>query len=176
MMSNSQAQSVKPTIPQNRPTGATQTSRASVPISVYRELASELQATEAQLNALKAQNQKLLEQNQRLRQKAIQLFVSAQQFQQLASTANEYGEPLTAPSHPEATEQFLPPQPFSAPSDPQNWVAEIEEKPSRRPRQSQSSSEVSAWVLGTAVGLIVLTALGLGFLAMRVVMNSNRNS
>jgi hypothetical protein len=175
MMPNSQAQSFKPTIPQNRPSGTTNASRASVPISVYRELASELQATEAQLNALKTQNQQLLKQNQRLRQKAIELFVSAQHLQQLASSSNEYGEPFPPPASSEVTEKFPAPQPIPGASDSDNWVAEIEERPSRRPSQSESS-EVSAWVLGTAVGLIVLTALGLGFLAMRVVMKSNSSS
>ncbi|MDY6785570.1 MAG: hypothetical protein SW833_23970 [Cyanobacteriota bacterium] len=173
-MPHSQAQSFKPTIPQNRPLGTANASRASVPISVYRELASELQGTQAQLDTLKTQNQQLLEQNQRLRKKAIELFVSAQQFQQLASTSNEYGEPFTPPNRLEVQDQFPTPPLIPTVSDSENWVAEIEEKPSRRPSQSESSSEISAWVLGTAVGLIVLTALGLGFLAMRVVMKSNR--
>lgn len=179
-MSKSQTQSPKPINPTvaDRPPSPANVRQASVPISVYRELASELQATEAQLNALKAENQQLLEQNQRLRQEAIKLFVSAQKFQQLATTSDEYGKPLMAssPSHPEAVEKLpTPPSiPTSVPtaSTPKNWVAEVEEKPSRRPSQSKSSSEVSAWVLGTAVGLIILTALGLGFLAMRSVMNS----
>ncbi len=41
--------------------------QASVPISVYRELASELQAARAQLESLSLQNQELVRQNQRFR-------------------------------------------------------------------------------------------------------------
>jgi hypothetical protein len=176
MMSKSQTQPLQTTNSEKteRASGAANPYRASVPISVYRELASELQATEAQLNALKAQNQQLLQHNQRLRQKAIELFVSAQQLQQLATSYNEQGKPLVTSSRPEAIEPKPTPQPVPAVSPEKNWVAEVEERPSRRPSQPQSSSEVSAWVLGTAVGLIILTALGLGFLAMRFAMSSNK--
>jgi len=40
----------------------------SVPLSVYRELAAELQAAEAMLDSCNAQNQHLAKQNQQLRQ------------------------------------------------------------------------------------------------------------
>ena len=40
----------------------------SVPISVYRELAAELQAAKAMLDSLNSQNQQLVKQNQQLRQ------------------------------------------------------------------------------------------------------------
>jgi cobalamin biosynthesis Mg chelatase CobN len=48
-------------------------SAASVPMSVYRELAAELQATQAMLDALNVQHQQLTRQNQQLTQQKQQL-------------------------------------------------------------------------------------------------------
>ena len=46
----------------------------SVPISVYRELAAELQSTKATVDTLKVRNEQLIQQNRQLRQE-IQNFV-----------------------------------------------------------------------------------------------------
>lgn len=55
----------------------------SVPISVYRELAAELQNTRGKLDTLNTQNQQLVQQNQRLRQEIQKLAQSAVQTQQV---------------------------------------------------------------------------------------------
>lgn len=55
----------------------------SVPISVYRELAAELQNTKGKLDTLNTQNQQLVQQNQRLRQEIQKLAQSAVQTQQV---------------------------------------------------------------------------------------------
>ncbi|MGP1383187.1 MAG: hypothetical protein ACTS2F_06465 [Thainema sp.] len=55
----------------------------SVPISVYRELAAELQNTKGKLDTLNGQNQQLVQQNQRLRQEIQKLAQSAVQTQQV---------------------------------------------------------------------------------------------
>ncbi len=52
----------------NSPTPTTQAYPPSVPLSVYRELSTELQAAQARLNALTTQNQQLAKENQLLRQ------------------------------------------------------------------------------------------------------------
>ena len=44
------------------------TGRPSVPLSVYRELVKELQATQARVEFLEAQNQQLVKSNRQLRQ------------------------------------------------------------------------------------------------------------
>lgn len=63
----------------------------SVPISVYRELAAELQASKAMLDSLNAQNQQLTKQNQQLR-KEIELVVqSALQLRQVAESSQPMG-------------------------------------------------------------------------------------
>ncbi len=54
----------------------------SVPISVYRELATELRATQAMADSLTQQNQQLTQQNQVLRQEMIRFADSAAQLKQ----------------------------------------------------------------------------------------------
>lgn len=55
----------------------------SVPISVYRELATELKATQALVDSLTQQNQELGQQNQLLRQEMLKFAESATQLRQV---------------------------------------------------------------------------------------------
>lgn len=56
-------------------------STASVPISVYRELSAELQATQAMLDSLHGQNQNLRKQNVHLQQEVDSIVQAAQKMQ-----------------------------------------------------------------------------------------------
>jgi hypothetical protein len=67
----------------NSPKPTTQAHPPSVPLSVYKELATELQAAQARLNALTTQNQQLAQENQLLRQeitKVVESFSRLQNF------------------------------------------------------------------------------------------------
>lgn len=67
----------------NSPTPTTQAYPPSVPLSVYRELSIELQATQAKLHALTTKNQQLAQENQLLRQeitKVVESFSHLQKF------------------------------------------------------------------------------------------------
>jgi hypothetical protein len=64
----------------------------SVPISIYRELATELQATQAMVDTLTNQNQQLTQQNQILRQEMLKFAESAAQLKQ----AVEISQPAPA--------------------------------------------------------------------------------
>lgn len=59
-------------------------STAAVPISVYRELAAELQTTQAELYQLRSENQRLVEQNRSLRQEADRVVELTQTLQKAA--------------------------------------------------------------------------------------------
>ncbi|WP_414517074.1 hypothetical protein [Nostoc sp. PCC 9305] len=75
----------------NSPTPSTQAYPPSVPLSVYRELSTELQAAQARLNALTTQNQQLTQENQLLRQeitKVVESFSRLQNFVDSHTTAN----------------------------------------------------------------------------------------
>jgi hypothetical protein len=59
----------------------------SVPISVYRELATELRATQAMVDSLTQQNQQLTQQNQVLRQEMIRFADSAARLKQAVESS-----------------------------------------------------------------------------------------
>lgn len=69
----------------------------SVPISVYRELAAELNATKAMVDALSSQNQQLTQQNQILRQEFLRFADSADQLRQ--AIASTQGAPADSPAY-----------------------------------------------------------------------------
>jgi len=71
----------------------------SVPLSVYRELSTELQATQARLDALNAQNQHLAQENQLLRQEitnVVQSFLHLQKFVDSRATPNYHQVPYAS--------------------------------------------------------------------------------
>ncbi|MEQ9670553.1 hypothetical protein [Coleofasciculus sp. G2-EDA-02] len=165
----------------------------SVPISVYRELAAELQAAQAMLDSLNGQNQQLVKQNQKLRQEVEKVLQSSQHLQQVVDSLTPVtgapmprrqsipSEPRPTPSIPKSAPSRVgvdvpPPHNLEAPSSPyrETLVIEQQESRSRRTSASESYREVNGWVLILAIVLIVLTAFGTGFLIVRPLLKNNR--
>lgn len=179
------------------PTQATNSYSPSVPISVYRELAAELQTAQTMLVTLKSQNQQLVKQNQQLRQEVEKVVQSAQHLQQIVASFESISEdqiprpkavkapeprpvPPTSPppraaSAPSA--EFPPPPPQEPEPTPPPYrgtvVIEQEDGRSRRTPSTEGISEVNGWLLVVAIMLIVLTAFGGGFLVLRSLLGSN---
>ncbi|HEY9741240.1 MAG TPA: hypothetical protein V6C90_12190 [Coleofasciculaceae cyanobacterium] len=169
----------------------------SVPISVYRELAAELQAAQAMVDSLKSQNQQLVKQNEQLRQEVEKVVRSAQNLQDIVASLGSVSgvevprpRPIPQPeprpvasappprptaSRPE-TEFPRPPQPPEPAPPPytETVVIEQEDTRSRRTQQSEGLSDVSGWLLIVAILLIVLTAFGTGFLIVRPLLKPSR--
>ncbi|MEH1870536.1 cell division protein ZapB [Nostoc sp.] len=70
----------------NSPTPTTQAYPPSVPLSVYRELSTELQAAQAKLHALTTKNQQLAQENQLLRQEITKVLESFSYLQKLVDS------------------------------------------------------------------------------------------
>ncbi|MEQ8972182.1 MAG: hypothetical protein RIE73_17525 [Coleofasciculus sp. C1-SOL-03] len=179
------------------PSTAANTYCPSVPISVYRELAAELQAAQAMLDSLNGQNKQLVKQNQKLRQEVEKVLQSTQHLQQVVDsltpvTRGEMPRRQSIPSEPHPTPS-IPKSPKSAPSrvgvevppphpqlDPlsspyrESFVIEQEDSRSRRTSASEGHREVNGWFLVLAIVLIVLSAFGAGFLIVRPLLNDNR--
>ena len=177
------------------PTAANKYS-ASVPISVYRELAAELQAAQTTIGSLKSQNQKLVKQNQQLQQQVNKVIQSAQYLQEIVgsfSTPSQVDvprqKPVTPPEHrhtpPPATSRpvastpdvefpssFQDPEPESPYSE--TVVIEQEAPRPRRTSHSEVLSDINGWMLLVAILLIVLTAFGTGFLIVRPLLSNNK--
>ncbi len=173
----------------------------SVPISVYRELAKELQMAQATIDALTVQNQQLTHQNQTLRQEVQRFVLAAQQLGQLtgaptpeaatlrpgASPRGLEGPDRSAPLAPETSagrgrgaesrrEGTRPikddrPTRMDSAKTPAPLFTEQQE-PLRHPRPGQRPApDLTNLWLGLTIILVIFTAFGAGFLIMRPVLN-----
>ena len=155
----------------------------SVPVSVYRELAAELQATKAMVDSLSAQNTHLTNQNHILRQNIHQMVQVALQLGHHAGVA-----------HPAEVEMTLAPPVTELPSQGQpqaiQSVAEPKPRPLKRTKaglskvfteqtgenrryslEASTSGSLSTLWLIVSIAIIILTAFGAGFLIMRPLIN-----
>lgn len=171
----------------------------SVPITVYRELAAELQAAQTTIDSLKSQNQQLVKQNQQLQQQVEKVVHSAQHLQQIVSSfsgataTNHVDIPRYKPARQPEPQPVAPPPPphhyephesvldsVSFQNEPEfspyseTVVIEQEDTRVRRPVQSETVADVNGWMLIIAILLIVLTAFGTGFLIVRPLLNNNK--
>ncbi|BBD57265.1 hypothetical protein NIES2109_00300 [Nostoc sp. HK-01] len=80
---------------------ASQNHPSSVPLYVYRELAAELEATQAKVDALTAKNQQLTQENQFLRQEITKVLQSVANLQKLVDFRSP--ESKDSNSHPRAS-------------------------------------------------------------------------
>lgn len=70
----------------------------AVPLSLYREVSADLEATKAQLEETKAYNQHLLRENQQLRQELEKIIQSAYRMQQVLNSLQPFNPNLTPQS------------------------------------------------------------------------------
>ncbi|HEY9852666.1 MAG TPA: hypothetical protein V6D28_24555 [Leptolyngbyaceae cyanobacterium] len=85
----------------SKPQSAPAAYSPSVPMSLYRELAAELQATKVMLDSLNSQNQQLSQQNQQLRREIDSVVHSALHLQQVADSVAPGNWNQPSYSHPE---------------------------------------------------------------------------
>lgn len=146
----------------------------SVPISLYREVASELQNTRTSLQSLKTQNQELVQKNQQLRLEIERVVQSALHLRQLADVP--WMEQDLAPAiathdmslAPEAQAGANSLLPTAAPLA---THTEQEAKPHGVPA-GEAANEISTWWLIMVIGIIILSAFGTGFLIVRPLLPS----
>lgn len=162
----------------------------SVPVSVYRELAAELQATKAMVDSLSTQNTHLTNQNHILRQNIHQMVQVALQLGHHAGVAHPAEVEMTV--SPPAEE--FPVYDYGQLQESQQSVQPVEEprKPrlQKRPKaalskvfteqtgenrryslESPASGSLSTLWLIASIAIIILTAFGAGFLIMRPLIN-----
>jgi hypothetical protein len=183
----------KTTMPSSKPSASPTKGVAhspSVPISVYREIASELQSTRTSLDSLKVQNTDLVYRNQQLRLEIERVVQSALYLRQLADVNLQSGisesEDLVNPAIAEipslevaldqSTSFNAPPTPSA--KNPLKQVAGLTGKlfteQSSQPHGVKQSEpkEIGAWWLVLVICMIVVTAFGTGFLIVRPLLPS----
>lgn len=164
----------------------------TVPISVYRELAAELQATKAMLDSLNTQNQQVVRQNHLLRQEIERLIQSALNLQQISASYQPGTPPaelarLNAdavadqlrPSRPARRPRpaespnaqpnpALPNQPAIAPDFLSNDLFTEQDGTHRLSRDAHKPSrDLSTIWLWLVVLAIIVTAFGAGFMMVK---------
>ncbi|XGV96838.1 MAG: hypothetical protein ACAF41_29455 [Leptolyngbya sp. BL-A-14] len=162
----------------------------SVPISLYREVATELKAAQAKVETLTVQNQQLSQQNQQLR---VEIERVVQTALQLRQTADAYLPTHQLPAHPVP----VPPSQtqglelhFQTPAAPVNApnavVPEMLEPGTTAPRSlfteqegklrqaapKERTAEMGGWWLAIVICLIIVTAFGTGFFIVRPLLPS----
>lgn len=163
----------------------------SVPISLYREVTAELQASKSTVEALKAQNQQLAKQNNYLRQEVEKAALTTLHLRQVVSNlppvnmdlpqtssvevvpnleARFSGSPTSRPPAPTSERYSL--ESSEAPFLSNDLVFEQESQPRRRIQVEKRSTELSGWWLGLIIFAIVISAFGTGFLIVRPLLPS----
>ncbi|MBK4728393.1 hypothetical protein JJD41_00610 [Oxynema sp. CENA135] len=100
----------------NTPTKVTSTYSPSVPISLYREVVAELQASQAMLDSLNAQNHELTKQNQQLRQEVEQVVQSVVRLQKTIDSLSPVSSNFAAVrSHQQTLNPSRPSPSFNSP-------------------------------------------------------------
>ncbi|MDJ0618731.1 MAG: hypothetical protein QNJ63_18650 [Calothrix sp. MO_192.B10] len=177
----------------NQPSSTNQNNYSpSVPLSVYRDLAAELQATQAKLNTLAAKNQKLAQENHLLRQEIAKVVKSVLHLQnwgnisddsvpgnnpnqshqvspspETAKTNSQTTKLPTPPTEPPSYTQdssFIPPV-VEMPISPEPVFIE-EQEVSYYPT-SEEKTPMNGWWLVFCILLIIFTAFGTGYLIVR---------
>ena len=137
----------------------------SVPVSVYKELATQLQASKALSEALNAQNQQLLRQNNQLQQE-LDKAISVLYWRQINKDPNRSFSQTQAVSRnsPSSPARSLP-----FPKQAKAAFPEITEQEQGRYRRypPEKVADISGWSLAIAIVLIMVTAFGAGYLMMR---------
>lgn len=162
------------------------TSTASVPISVYRELAAELQATRAMVDSLNGKNQQLDQENHKLRQEMQRVVYSVMALQPWIETnleeqrfpqpqTRKKGQPngqngaafVERPTWEEtAAATAIAAKLRTSDSQSGEWLTEEPATPQRITHTKPARNLGGLWLTLTVI-TIILTAFGAGFLIMR---------
>ncbi len=166
----------------------------SVPISVYRELAAELQATKAMLDSLNSQNQRLTQQNQQLQQEVGRVVQSALHLQQVVDsfqsnrpTSSRVSSPMDTPSDLFRGQSSRPSsQPIPSTTNPVSFppldeadpltdalFSQQEEPKPRLTRSATAPKDMGGLWLTITITVIIITAFGAGFLVVRPLLPSS---
>lgn len=142
----------------------------SVPISLYREVASELQTTQTTLRSLKTENQELTQKNQQLRLEIERVVQSALHLRQVAEPS--WGSVAHVDPGLSSTSVKPPDRaPASAAPIPEPLFTEQAGAPVQ-PTTTEPKTDISTWWLILIICMIVITAFGTGFLIVRPLLPS----
>ncbi|GAA6614567.1 hypothetical protein [Scytonema sp. NUACC26] len=160
----------------------------SVPLSVYRDLASELHTVRANLNSLSAQNQQLVQENELLRQEISKAVESILHLQKLVDSQPKvsYSQAPPPSSHdskpqakkqmtqPSSKKQVFRPRPLAVTNEveidlptPQSVYVEEQEASYYLQDEEPEPSQLNSWWFIVAILFIIVMGFGAGYLIVR---------
>ncbi|WP_204153985.1 hypothetical protein [Leptolyngbya sp. CCY15150] len=160
----------------------------SVPISVYRQLAAELETTKGQLISVSHKNQQLIQHNQQLQQALTSLVQSALMVQPLvggtAAPSTAAASPPSAPSAPAPSAPTASARPMAEPSSATGQAPSAPDLPSfdaffteqteaPQPAETRQPRSMNGLWLTLVIVVVMLTAFGAGFLVVRPLLQNN---
>jgi cobalamin biosynthesis Mg chelatase CobN len=199
MTSNANSRPETPVTKVPPPVAKSTAQAPAVPISLYREVANELQSTKSDLHSLKTENQHLLQQNQQLRLEIERVVQSTLHLRQLADNYRTgQGTLESFSSHLEAMDLDSPA--IASPQESQSTTSKASGNPAKAaakgvtaalsretgakvltgqesqphpiPAAADNAPEISTWWLVLVVCLIVVSAFGMGFFIVRPLLPS----
>ncbi|KAF3887608.1 MULTISPECIES: hypothetical protein [Nostocales] len=178
----------------NTPSSATTPSYSpSVPLSVYRDLTSELHAVRANLDSLSAQNQQLVQENELLRQEISKAVESILHLQKLVDSQPKVSyyqapPPSSHDSKPHAKRQMaqhnakkqvVRPRPLVVTNEvevdiptPQSVYVE-EQEASYYLQDEPEPSQLNSWWFIVAILFIIVMGFGAGYLIVRPLLGQH---
>ncbi|WP_013322395.1 hypothetical protein [Gloeothece verrucosa] len=142
--------------------------RASVPLSVYRELAQELKGTQQKIKRLEFQNQNLVQENQQLRQQIAAITRATEQLNQVVEQADSPKRvsseiDLRQKNLKSSTKKLKSTEIFPLSSRNLTQI-DIPPHAQRSLTQMEGEKTINGWVLALGIFLIVLTTCTGAFL------------
>ncbi len=170
----------------NTPTAHNPVYSASVPLSIYRDLAADLQAQHTTINELTFHNKQLVQENQILRQEIAKTVQSVLHLQKLLDSQNAATYRQVPHSYPDLSREtnlpvtdshlyqqrqassspFIPPVNEILTHTPETFFIEEEEVDYYSPSDPETI-DVSGWKLVVTILIIILMGFGAGYLIVR---------
>ncbi|MDR9402197.1 MAG: hypothetical protein RI580_02040 [Halothece sp. Uz-M2-17] len=142
----------------------------TVPMSVYRELAGELQSAQQQLQDLKDNNHHLHQENQTLR---LEIKKLVQSVQRLENNLNHWDQTThtqqrTNPVPTKESSSYTP-----AASTQEHWFSHEQTHYVMAEESQDGNQEINGWFVIAAIVMIIFTFSGIGFMIARPLLNQS---
>jgi hypothetical protein len=146
----------------------------SVPISVYRQVASELQVARSQLSSLKRQNQHLFEQNQHLKQEVERVIHSTHRLQEPSARPHSIHLTEFNKIDKQARVRSQKPPSYLLPNREGDRIKGTAVIGTRNPTRSSNFANLNGRKLLLVTIIIMLVAFSCGFITVSPILNNRR--
>ncbi|NEO83768.1 MAG: hypothetical protein F6J87_05825 [Spirulina sp. SIO3F2] len=149
--------------------------QASVPMTVYRDLAQETQTLRTEMEELRNTNAALVAENEQMHRTLASIAAALQTTGVGLSPepdVSAYAEPEVEHDFLESSEPEFPAPPLQA--EPEDWVMSVEAPGQQALLERLRKGELNGILMWILVGVLLLITLGGSFTLMRLILGSDR--